>query len=129
MRLKHKASISLISKIIIKQSCAHKYFGKTLMTLNVNIKAEHPGGVILDWIIPDGMTITEAARRLGVSRQSLDALINERRSVTPEMAKRLELAFGGTAQTLLAIQMRYDLTKVEERVSEFAEEVEPYDAG
>lgn len=45
------------------------------------------------------------------------------------MAKRLELTFGGTARTLLALQMRYDLAIVEERVSELAEEVEPYDAG
>ena len=71
------------------------------MTIKVNMKPEHPGGVILNWILPEGMTITEAAKRLGVSRQSLDALVNERRSVSPEMAKRLELTFGGTARTLL----------------------------
>jgi len=62
-----------------------------------------------------------------VSRQSLDALVNERKSVTPEMAKRLELTFGGTARTLLNIQTRYDLAKVEERVSEFAEQLEPFE--
>ena len=50
-------------------------------------------------------------------------------SVSPEMAKRLELTFGGTASLFLALQMRYDLAIVEERVSELAEEVEPYDAG
>lgn len=81
------------------------------------------------WVFPDDITITEAAKRLGVSRQSLDALVNGRRSVSPEMAKRLELTFGGTASLFLALQMRYDLAKVEERVSELAEEVEPYDAG
>jgi addiction module HigA family antidote len=99
------------------------------MTIKLNMKPEHPGGVILNWILPEGMTITEAAKRLGVSRQSLDALVNERRSVSPEMAKRLELTFGGTARTLLNMQTHYDLAKVEERVSELAEEVEPYDAG
>jgi len=62
-----------------------------------------------------------------VSRQSLDALVNERKSITPEMAKRLELTFGGTARTLLNIQTRYDLAKVEERVSEFAEQLEPFE--
>jgi len=98
------------------------------MTIKVNMKPEHPGGVILNWILPEGMTITEAAKRLGVSRQSLDALVNERRSVSPEMAKRLELTFGGTARTLLNMQTRYDLAKVEERVGELAEEVEPYNA-
>ena len=98
------------------------------MTIKVNMKPEHPGGVILNWILPEGMTITEAAKRLGVSRQSLDALVNKRRSVSPEMAKRLELTFGGTARTLLNMQTRYDLAKVEERVGELAEEVEPYNA-
>ena len=98
------------------------------MTIKVNMKPEHPGGVILNWILPEGMTITEAAKRLGVSRQSLDALVNERRSGSPEMAKRLELTFGGTARTLLNMQTRYDLAKVEERVGELAEEVEPYNA-
>ena len=96
------------------------------MAIKVNMKPSHPGSVILHWILPEDMTITEAAKRLGVSRQSLDALVNERRSVTPEMAKRLELTFGGTARLLLAIQTRYDLAKVEERVSELAEELEPY---
>jgi plasmid maintenance system antidote protein VapI len=43
------------------------------------------------------------------------------------MAKRLELTFGGTARTLLNIQTRYDLAKVEERVSEFAEQLEPFE--
>lgn len=98
------------------------------MAIKINMKPSHPGSVILNWILPEGMTITEAAKRLGVSRQSLDALVNERRSVSPEMAKRLELTFGGTARTLLNIQTRYDLAKVEERVSELAEEVEPYNA-
>jgi len=70
------------------------------MAIKINMKPSHPGSVILNWILPEGMTITEAAKRLGVSRQSLDALVNERRSVSPEMAKRLELTFGGTARTL-----------------------------
>lgn len=96
------------------------------MPITVNMTPKHPGGVILDWILPDGMSITEAAKRLGVSRQSLDALVNERRSVSPEMAKRLELTFGGSAHMLLNIQTRYDLARVEERVSEFAGELEPY---
>jgi len=98
------------------------------MAIKINMKPSHPGSVILNWILPEGMTITEAAKRLGVSRQSLDALVNERRSISPEMAKRLELTFGGTARTLLNMQTRYDLAKVEERVGELAEEVEPYNA-
>ena len=74
------------------------------------------------------MTVTEIAKRLGVTRQSVDALVNARRSLSPEMAKRIELAFGGSAELMLSLQMKYDLAKVEDRVDEFAEEVEPYDA-
>lgn len=74
------------------------------------------------------MTVTEIAKRLGVTRQSVDALVNARRSLSPEMAKRIELAFGGSAELILSLQMKYDLAKVEGRVDEFAEEVEPYDA-
>jgi addiction module HigA family antidote len=73
------------------------------------------------------MTITEIAKRLGVSRQSIDALMNQRRSLSPEMAKRIELAFGGSAELLLSLQMKYDLAKVEDRVSEFAEQLEPFE--
>ena len=73
------------------------------------------------------MTITEIAKRLGVSRQSIDALMNQRRSLSPEMAKRIELAFGGSAEFLLSLQMKYDLAKVEDRVSEFAEQLEPFE--
>jgi addiction module HigA family antidote len=73
------------------------------------------------------MTITEIAKRLGVSRQSIDALMNQRRSLSPEMAKRIELAFGDSAELLLSLQMKYDLAKVEDRVSEFAEQLEPFE--
>ena len=73
------------------------------------------------------MTITEIAKRLGVSRQSIDALMNQRRSLSPEMAKRIELAFCGSAELLLSLQMKYDLAKVEDRVSEFAEQLEPFE--
>jgi addiction module HigA family antidote len=73
------------------------------------------------------MTITEIAKRLGVSRQSIDALMNQRRSLSPEMAKRIELAFGGSAELLLSLQMKYDLAKVEDRVSDFTEQLEPFE--
>lgn len=73
------------------------------------------------------MTITEIAKRLGVSRQSIDALMNQRRSLSPEMAKRIELAFGDSAELLLSLQMKYDLAKVEDRVSDFTEQLEPFE--
>lgn len=98
------------------------------MSLDLNISPSHPSAFLKHWVFPDDMTVTEIAKRLGVTRQSVDALVNARRSLSPEMAKRIELAFGGSAELLLSLQMKYDLAKVENRVSEFAEEIEPYDA-
>ena len=91
-----------------------------------NIKPEHPAQFIKNWVLPDDMTVTQAAKRLGVSRQSLDALLNERRSLSPEMAKRLELTFGGTAHLMLGLQLKYDLYKTELREAEIAKTVTPY---
>jgi len=96
------------------------------MTLEINIRPEHPGGVIKDWILPEDMSITEAAKKLGVSRQSLDALINERRSLTPEMALKIETVFGGTAGSLLAIQSRYDLYHAEQNLAAITKGLKPY---
>lgn len=122
MRLKPRAYIFLILKIIISRFVRAKF----IMAIEINMTPSHPGSVIQNWILPEGMSITEAAKRLGVSRQSLDALVNGRRSVSPEMAKRIELAFGGSAELLLNLQMKFELAQIEARVSELAEEVEPY---
>jgi len=86
----------------------------------------HPGSIIQNWILPEDMTITESAKLLGVSRQSLDALVNERRSVTPEMALKLEAVFGGTARLLLALQKRYDLYRAEQNIAEITKGLKPY---
>ena len=98
------------------------------MSVTPNISPSHPSVFLKHWIFPDAITVTEIAKRLGVSRQSVDALVNARRGLSPEMAKRIELAFGGSAELLLGLQMKYDLAKIEDRLSEFAEEVEPYSA-
>jgi addiction module HigA family antidote len=64
-----------------------------------------------DCITPLNLTVTEAARILGVSRQSLNDLIHARRGISPEMAIRLDLAFGGGADTWLRLQAAYDLAQ------------------
>jgi len=69
------------------------------MAIDIKMPIAHPGTVVRELILPPDMTIGEAAKRLGVSRQSLDALVNCRRAITPEMAKRMELTFGGTARS------------------------------
>ena len=70
----------------------------------------HPGEVIRELCIePLGLTVTEAAKGLGVSRKTLSALLNGRFGVSPEMAIRLSKAFGGSPESWLIQQAQYDL--------------------
>lgn len=73
----------------------------------------HPGGVVLRQCVePLNLTITQAARALGVTRNTLSELVNEHRGISPEMAVRLAQVFGGSAETWLRMQMAYDLAQV-----------------
>ncbi len=70
----------------------------------------HPGEVLRELCIePLGLTITDAARSLGVSRKTLSAILNERAGISPEMAIRLSMAFDTTAESWLNQQIQYDL--------------------
>lgn len=70
----------------------------------------HPGlSVRHDCIEPLGLTITEAAEVLDVTRQTLNNLVNGKSGISAEMAIRLDKAFGGGAETWLRLQMVYDL--------------------
>jgi addiction module HigA family antidote len=76
----------------------------------------HPGQIVRnDCIEPLGLTITEAADGLGVSRKHLSALVNGRAGISPEMAIRLSKAFGGSPESWLTQQMQYDLRRAQER--------------
>lgn len=76
----------------------------------------HPGQIVRDMCLePLGLTITAAATALGVSRQSLNNIVNERSGISAEMAVRLEKAFGSTAETWLAMQRAFDLAAVRKR--------------
>src|SRR6202163_440454 len=73
----------------------------------------HPGGVVLrECIEPLGLSITDAAQALGVTRNTLSELVNEKRGISPEMAVRLSKVFGGTEQGWLVQQAQYDLAQV-----------------
>jgi addiction module HigA family antidote len=72
----------------------------------------HPGGLIRDNIDDLGLSVAEAAVGLGVTRQQLYRLINGQHGVTPDMAIRLEQAFGGAADVWMRMQANYDLAKV-----------------
>jgi antitoxin HigA-1 len=73
----------------------------------------HPGGFVLRQCIePSGLTITAAAKALGITRTTLSELVNERRGISPEMAVRLSQVFGGSAESWLTQQALYDLAHV-----------------
>ena len=73
----------------------------------------HPGLVVLqECIEPSGLTITQAAEALGVMRNTLSELVNEKRGISPEMAVRLSKVFGGNAESWLLQQAQYDLAHV-----------------
>ncbi len=73
----------------------------------------HPGGFVLRQCIqPLGLSITEAAAALGVTRTTLSELVNGKRGVSPEMAVRLAKVFGGSAESWLIQQAQYELAQV-----------------
>ena len=83
----------------------------------------HPGGIVKRQCLePLGLTVTRAARGLGVTRQALSELVNERTGVSVEMAIRLSKAFGSTPETWLGMQMAYDLWQARGRAGEIAVE-------
>ncbi len=76
----------------------------------------HPGlHVRHDCLEPLGLSVTEGAKALRVTRQALNNLVNGKSGISPEMAVRLSKAFGGSAGVWLRIQMDYDLAQVERR--------------
>lgn len=73
----------------------------------------HPGTWLMHEIVePYGLSVTECAAHLGVSRQNMSALLNGRSALSAMMALRFEKAFGIKADTLLRMQVAYDLAQV-----------------
>jgi addiction module HigA family antidote len=73
----------------------------------------HPGLVVLqECIEPSGLTITQSAAALGVTRNTLSELVNGKRGISPEMAVRLSTVFGGSDESWLVQQAQYDLAQV-----------------
>lgn len=77
----------------------------------------HPGEMVGDIVGEIGLSIVDAARGLGVTRQQLHNLIAGRSAVSPEMAYRLEKALGGGADAWLRMQANYDLAQVRARAA------------
>ncbi len=76
----------------------------------------HPGlSVKHDCLAPLGLTVTDGAKALGVSRKALSDLVNGHAGISPEMAVRLSKVFGGTPEVWARMQLAYDLAQVKER--------------
>jgi addiction module HigA family antidote len=76
----------------------------------------HPGEIIKTFCLePLNVTVTEAAKALGVSRKTLSAILNGRAGIRPEMAVRLSIAFGTSAESWMNQQTQYDLWHAEQR--------------
>ncbi len=84
----------------------------------------HPGASVrYDCLEPLGLSVTDGARVLGVSRKQLSALVNGRAGISPEMAIRLDKAFGGGASTWYQLQAAYDMAQVMRRAGEIQVDV------
>jgi addiction module HigA family antidote len=75
----------------------------------------HPGEVLRSLCLePLGISVTAAAKALGVSRKTLSAILNGHAGISPEMAIRLSIAFGTSAESWLQQQLQYDLWQAEQ---------------
>jgi len=90
--------------------------------MNIQRKPTHPGEVLKeDVIIPLRLSITEAAKRLGINPSILSALVNCNSSLTPEMAIRIGKATKTTPESWLYMQAKYDLWQAEQNFSDVEE--------
>jgi len=80
----------------------------------------HPGEVLKTLCLePLKLSVTDTAKALGVSRKTLSAILNGRTGISPEMAVRLSMAFGTSAESWLNQQTQYDLWHAERRRKQF----------
>jgi addiction module HigA family antidote len=86
--------------------------GITTIKKRMHNNPPHPGEVIRELcLVPLGLSVTAAAKALGVTRKTLSELLNGKSGVSPEMAIRLSIAFKTTPESWLSQQMQYDLWK------------------
>ena len=78
----------------------------------------HPGEVLKElYLEPLELTVTDAAKGLGITRKTLSAIINQRQGISPEMALRLSKAFNTSPDLWIKMQMKFDLWKAQENVN------------
>jgi addiction module HigA family antidote len=86
--------------------------------MNRKMRFIHPGEVLREEVIEaNELTVTEAAKMLGISRQSLNNIIHERSDITPEMSFRIAKVFGGSAEIWANMQTKYNLHLASEKMA------------
>jgi len=87
----------------------------------------HPGETVRELCLkPLGLTVTDAAKGLGVSRKTLSSLLNGRFGISPEMAIRLSKAFGGSPESWLIQQAQYDLWQVQDQEEKISKSIKVF---
>ncbi|MCF0060098.1 HigA family addiction module antitoxin [Dyadobacter chenwenxiniae] len=82
-----------------------------------NLAPVHPGEILREeYIVERGLTITKVANGLGVSRQTLSAVVNEKAAITSELAVKLSEAFGNSAEFWINLQKNYEIWYAEKKV-------------
>lgn len=76
----------------------------------------HPGEILSDYVRSTGKTITEVAEGLNISRKVLSQILNEKAGISPEMAIKLSVAFGNSAEFWINLQKNYELWQAKQRV-------------
>ena len=98
-------------------------------TLERKVRPTHPGEMLREDFLPDyGLTASALAKSLGVSRQSVNELLRERRAVSPEMALRLARLFGNTPEFWLNAQRAIDLWDASRAMKPSLGLIKPLDA-
>jgi addiction module HigA family antidote len=93
------------------------------------VRPTHPGEMLREDFLPDyGLTVSSFAKALGVSRQSVNELLRERRAVSPEMALRLSRLFGNTPEFWLNAQRAVDLWEATRNIRSKIERIAPLNA-
>ena len=95
----------------------------------MNRRPTHPGEMLREDFIPDyGLTVSGLATAIGVSRQSVNELLRERRAVSPDMALRLARLFGNTPEFWLGAQRAVDLWDTAETIKKDVSRIKPLNA-
>lgn len=98
-------------------------------TRNKQVRPIHPGEMLREDFLPDyGLTVSGLARALGVSRQTVNELLRERRSLSPQMALRLSRLFGNSSEFWLNAQRAVDLWDAVQQLGPEVDKIKPLSA-